>query len=82
MRTRTFEQDDAHVICREGHVEQEVKQFVMLLSSVYADLGFPDYDVVLSLRPAQRAGKAFIKVIAKRFMSAFSSKLSKLVNRQ
>lgn len=56
MRTRAFEQDDAHVFCRDEDVQSEVASFIGLLSRVYADLGFPDYEVALSTRPALRAG--------------------------
>jgi threonyl-tRNA synthetase len=56
MRKRAFEQDDAHVFCREEDVESEVARFVALLAEVYSELGFPDYEVALSTRPAQRAG--------------------------
>ncbi len=56
MRARAFEQDDAHVFCREEHLQGEVARFVRLLSQVYAELGFPEYDVALSTRPAVRAG--------------------------
>jgi len=56
MRTRAFEQDDAHVFCSEDQVAGEVARFVRLLKSVYADLGFPEPAVALSLRPAVRAG--------------------------
>ncbi|MGE0658359.1 MAG: threonine--tRNA ligase [Reyranellaceae bacterium] len=56
MRTRAFEQDDAHVICREEHVRAEVARFAGLLSQVYAELGFPRYRVALATRPAVRAG--------------------------
>jgi threonyl-tRNA synthetase len=56
MRTRAFEQDDAHVFCREKDIEGEVARFVGLLSDVYAELGFPDYEVGLSTRPDERAG--------------------------
>ncbi len=56
LRTRGFEQDDAHVICRPEQVEVEVARFVGLLEEVYAALGFPDYEVALSLRPQKRAG--------------------------
>nr|WP_244551279.1 aminoacyl--tRNA ligase-related protein [Bradyrhizobium sp. Rc2d] len=43
MRTRAFEQDDAHVFCREQDVESEVARFITLLDEVYRDLGFPNY---------------------------------------
>ncbi len=56
MRTRAFEQDDAHVFCREEDVQDEVGRFIALLSAVYAELGFPDWQVALSTRPAERAG--------------------------
>jgi threonyl-tRNA synthetase len=56
IRTRAFEQDDAHVFCRDEDVEPEVARFVGLLSEVYAELGFPDYEVALSTRPEVRAG--------------------------
>lgn len=56
LRSRGFEQDDAHVLCMPDQVEAEVTRFVTLLSSVYATLGFPDFDVFLSLRPARRSG--------------------------
>jgi threonyl-tRNA synthetase len=56
MRTRGFEQDDAHVFCREEDVVGEVARFVALLSEVYADFGFPEPEVCLSTRPLARAG--------------------------
>jgi threonyl-tRNA synthetase len=56
MRTRAFEQDDAHVFCREEDVQREVARFIELLSEVYADLGFPEFAIALSTRPAVRAG--------------------------
>jgi threonyl-tRNA synthetase len=56
LRTRNFEQDDAHVFCRPEDVAGEVSRFAALLSQVYAELGFSDYAVALSTRPAIRAG--------------------------
>jgi threonyl-tRNA synthetase len=56
MRTRAFEQDDAHVFCCEQDVQDEIARFIGLLSAVYGELGFPDHDVALSTRPAMRAG--------------------------
>ncbi len=56
MRTRSFEQDDAHVLCREDQVAGEVARFVRLLGEVYAELGFDPPAVALSTRPAERAG--------------------------
>ncbi|MEQ9608307.1 MAG: aminoacyl--tRNA ligase-related protein [Kiloniellaceae bacterium] len=56
LRTRAFEQDDAHVFCRAEDVANEVSRFAALLTQVYAELGFPSYTVALSTRPALRAG--------------------------
>ncbi|WP_411839825.1 threonine--tRNA ligase [Paracoccus sp. ME4] len=56
MRTRGFEQDDAHVLCRPEQVEAEVARFVGLLKDSYEQLGFSNVRSALSLRPAARAG--------------------------
>ncbi len=56
MRTRAFTQDDAHVLCRESDIVGEVSRFVGLLVSLYAELGFRDVGVTLSLRPDTRHG--------------------------
>lgn len=56
MRTRSFEQDDAHIICRMEDVQREVARFIGLLDRVYSELGFAGYEVALSTRPAVRAG--------------------------
>jgi threonyl-tRNA synthetase len=56
MRTRAFEQVDAHVFCREPNVENDVACFITLLGEVYRDLGFPSYEVATATRPAARAG--------------------------
>jgi threonyl-tRNA synthetase len=55
LRTRAFEQDDAHVFCRQEDVEGEVACFIALLGEVYRDLGFPDTEVALATRPVARA---------------------------
>ena len=55
MRTRAFEQDDAHVLCRNEDVQSEVARFIGLLDRVYSELGFAGYEVALSTRPAVRA---------------------------
>jgi len=56
MRVRNFVQDDAHIFCPEDRVQDEVGQFIRLLQQVYADFGFNDIVVKLSLRPAKRVG--------------------------
>jgi threonyl-tRNA synthetase len=55
-RARAFVQDDAHVFCAHAHIEAEVRRFCSLLRSIYADLGFPSFEVALATRPAMRSG--------------------------
>ena len=56
MRVRAFTQDDAHIFCMESQITDETKKFIDLLSSIYADLGFTDFAIKFSDRPAVRAG--------------------------
>jgi threonyl-tRNA synthetase len=56
MRGRAFTQDDAHVFCLPVHVAGEVSRFCALLRRVYARLGFQDFVIGFSTRPAVRAG--------------------------
>ena len=56
MRVRGFVQDDAHIFCTEDQIVSEVTDFNTLLTRVYADFGFHDIGIKLSLRPEQRAG--------------------------
>ncbi len=56
MRVRAFTQDDAHIFCSEDQIAPETVRFVALLSSIYRDFGFADFQVKFSDRPAQRVG--------------------------
>jgi threonyl-tRNA synthetase len=56
LRVRQFTQDDAHIFCREDQIVEEVRLFIDLLDAVYRDLGFPDYQIKLALRPEKRFG--------------------------
>ncbi|PWR21224.1 threonine--tRNA ligase [Zavarzinia aquatilis] len=56
MRVRQFVQDDAHIFCTAEQVVEETKKFCRLLESVYADLGFSDFKVILATRPEKRIG--------------------------
>ena len=56
MRVRGFTQDDAHIFCREEQIESETRRFIDFLSSVYRDLGFEQFKIKFSDRPAARAG--------------------------
>jgi threonyl-tRNA synthetase len=56
MRVRAFVQDDAHIFCTEDQIADETVRLVELLRIVYRDLGFENFVVKFSDRPAQRAG--------------------------
>ncbi len=56
MRVRAFTQDDAHIFCTEGQVQDEAAIFIDLVMKVYADFGFKDIEVKLSTRPEKRIG--------------------------
>jgi len=56
MRVRGFTQDDAHIFCTEDQIASETKKFIELLSSVYSDLGFEQFNIKFSTRPEVRAG--------------------------
>src|SRR5262249_32708887 len=55
-RRRQFTQDDGHVFCEEGQIEDEVARFCASLRSFYAALGFAEVAVGFSTRPPLRAG--------------------------
>ncbi|HSP15026.1 MAG TPA: threonine--tRNA ligase [Thermoanaerobaculia bacterium] len=54
-RVRQFAQDDAHIICMEEQVTDEVRRFVGLLDQVYSSVGL-DYIAKFATRPEQRIG--------------------------
>jgi len=56
LRTKAFEQDDAHVLCLPEQVQGEIERFVRLLERAYHDFGFTEHRIALSTRPAKRAG--------------------------
>jgi len=57
MRVRGFVQDDAHILCTEGQIEEEVAKFCRLLKDVYKDFGFDKNLLVkLSTMPDDHVG--------------------------
>ena len=56
LRLRQFTQDDGHVFCSEAQIADEVARFCRDLPAFYRRFGFTDVSVVLSTRPAERAG--------------------------
>ena len=57
MRARRFVQDDAHIFCTEGQLQEEVAKLIDLTFDVYKDFGFDQIELALSTRPEQRVGE-------------------------
>ena len=55
-RVRRFQQDDAHIFCRQDQIQQEVKGVLDMLESVYGVFGF-SYALALSTRPQKFLGE-------------------------
>lgn len=55
-RVRRFQQDDAHIFCREDQIEEEILDLFDFLQAVYGLLGFT-FKMNLSTRPEKFMGK-------------------------
>jgi threonyl-tRNA synthetase len=55
-RVRRFQQDDAHIFCREDQIEQEVLGALNFMKEVYETFGMT-YKLELSTRPAKALGE-------------------------
>jgi threonyl-tRNA synthetase len=56
FRVRSFAQDDAHVFCTEGQVEEVVLAAAGMILEVYRTFGFEEARIELSTRPEKRIG--------------------------
>ncbi len=56
MRVRGFTQDDAHIICSEEQLEEQVAECLEFAFSSLRAFGFEDFDVYLSTRPRDAVG--------------------------
>ncbi|KAK9074660.1 hypothetical protein SSX86_007258 [Deinandra increscens subsp. villosa] len=54
-RVRRFQQDDAHIFCRESQIKDEVKSVLEFISYVYDIFGFT-FELKLSTRPEKYLG--------------------------
>ena len=55
-RVRSFCQDDAHIFCAMDQLEDEIKNFLLLLKEVYAELGLEHYHCYFCTRPKKKMG--------------------------
>lgn len=56
MRVRNFNQDDGHIFCTPGQIEEECATFIKRLFKAYQGFGFHDVIIRFSTRPEQRVG--------------------------
>ena len=56
MRVRAFVQDDGHIFCSEEEIQEEVINFIDIITDVYRDFGFDEIIIKLSTRPENRVG--------------------------
>ncbi|MDD3718388.1 MAG: threonine--tRNA ligase [Actinomycetota bacterium] len=56
MRVRGFTQDDAHIICTEEQLEEQVAECLEFAFFSLRSFGFEDFDVYLSTRPKNAVG--------------------------
>jgi threonyl-tRNA synthetase len=57
LRVRGFTQDDAHIICTPGQIDDEILRVLDFSVSILADFGFTDNTLELSVRDPKNPGK-------------------------
>ncbi|MCM8804531.1 MAG: threonine--tRNA ligase, partial [Candidatus Omnitrophica bacterium] len=56
LRVRGFTQDDAHIFCTPGQLEEEICKIIDLVYFFLSNFGFNEYRVFLSTRPTNFVG--------------------------
>jgi len=56
LRVRGFTQDDAHIFCTPGQIEDEVKRTLRFAVGILRSFGFSDIAAYLSTKPAKAVG--------------------------
>ena len=57
LRVRGFTQDDAHIFCTPGQIEDEILRVLDFSISILADFGFTDNKIELSVRDPKNTSK-------------------------
>ncbi|MGO9601939.1 MAG: threonine--tRNA ligase [Candidatus Binataceae bacterium] len=55
-RVRSFQQDDAHIFCREDQIEDEFASNIQMVRDVYSSLGFEKVEFKLATMPDHHLG--------------------------
>ena len=56
FRARGFTQDDAHIFCTLGQIEEEVEKVINLTTKFLNAFGFEDYEIFVSTKPSKYVG--------------------------
>jgi threonyl-tRNA synthetase len=56
-RVRSFAQDDAHIYCTPGQLDEELNWFIAMTKEVYSAFGFDRIEVTLQTRPEKFLGR-------------------------
>jgi threonyl-tRNA synthetase len=56
FRVRQFTQDDAHIFCTVGQIEDQVTEVMRFIMNMYRLFGFDSYKIELSTRPEKYIG--------------------------
>ena len=56
-RVRSFAQDDAHIYCTPGQLDEELNRFIAMTKEVYSAFGFDRIEVTLQTRPEKFLGR-------------------------
>ena len=56
-RVRSFAQDDAHIYCTPGQLDDELNRFIAMTKEVYGAFGFDRIEVTLQTRPEKFLGR-------------------------
>lgn len=54
-RVRRFQQDDAHIFCRQDQIEEQISECLAFLDHIYGLFDFT-YDIKLATRPQESIG--------------------------
>ena len=57
LRVRGFTQDDAHIFCTAGQLQEEIQKVLDLTAYILAKFGFKDYDIYVSTMPVKHVGE-------------------------
>ncbi len=57
LRVRGFTQDDAHIICTQEQIEDEIREVIRFSMYMWKSFGFKDIKAYLSTRPAKAVGE-------------------------